>query len=229
MRPSRPLFFHALKATLPVIVGYVPLGFAFGLLFAELGHHWAWAMAMSLAVYAGAAQFLAVGLLAAGAGLVDIGIATLILNARHAFFGVSLLERWRTHPIKKAFLIFWLTDETYAVITSLKAPEGTRETDFHLWVAGLNYAAWNTGTVAGAITGQALAFDTTGMDFALTALFAVLLVEQIREVRQPFPFLLALAAGLATLALFGAEHMLLISIGLSLYLLLLTGRRRGWQ
>lgn len=226
---SPRLLASAFQATVPVVLGYFPLGFAFGLLFVDqVGAGWIYALLMSLIVFAGAAQFLAVGLLAAGAGIVEIAAATFVLNARHVFFGVSLLERWRTAPLKKLFLIYWLTDETYALITSLKPPTDAEETDFHLLIAGINYAAWCAGSLAGALAGEVMAFDTAGMDFVLTALFAVLLVEQVRRVREPRPFLLALAAGLATLAVFGSANMLLISITLALILVAADGARRGW-
>jgi 4-azaleucine resistance transporter AzlC len=226
---SSRLFASAFHVTVPVILGYFPLGFAFGLLFVDqVGAGWVYAFLMSLIVFAGASQFLAVGLLAAGAGIAEIAAATFVLNARHAFFGVSLLERWRTGPVKKVFLVYWLTDETYALITSLKPPPDVEETDFHLLIAGINYAAWCAGSLAGALAGEAIAFDTTGLDFTLTALFAVLLVEQVRRVREPFPFLLALAAGLVTLAVFGTANMLLISITLALILVVADGARRGW-
>ena len=226
---SSSLFTSAFKATAPVILGYFPLGFAFGLLFVDqVGAGWVYAFLMSLIVFAGASQFLAVGLLAAGAGIAEIAAATFILNARHAFFGVSLLERWRTGLFKKFFLIYWLTDETYALITSLKSPPDVEETDFHLLIAGINYSAWCLGSLAGALAGEAMAFDTTGMDFALTALFAVLLVEQVRRVREAFPFVLALGTGLVTLAVFGTANMLLISITLALVLVVADGARRGW-
>jgi 4-azaleucine resistance transporter AzlC len=226
---SARLVASAFQATLPVILGYFPLGFAFGLLFVEhVGLPWGYATAMSLIVFAGASQFLAVGLLAAGTGVFEIAVATFILNARHAFFGLSVLERWRGAGVKKFFLIYWLTDETYALMTSLKAPPESKEADFHVLISGINYSAWCIGSTAGALAGEASSFDTTGMDFALTALFAVLLVEQMRQVREAFPFVLAFLAGIATIVVFGGANMLLISISLSLALLIANGARRGW-
>lgn len=219
----------AFRTTVPVILGYFPLGFAFGFLFVDqTGLHWVYAPLMSLIVFAGASQFLAVGLLAAGAGIVEIALATFILNARHAFFGVSFLERWRGLGLKKFFMVYWLTDETYALFTTVEAPPESDESDFHLLISGINYSTWCLGSAAGALTGANLAVDTTGMDFALTALFAVLLVEQVRQVRAAFPFLLALACGVATLFLFGGGNMLLISIAAALALLVADGARRGW-
>lgn len=220
---------RAFQATIPVMIGYVPLGMAFGLLFAGLGNPWWLATTMSVFVYAGSAQFLSVGLLGAGAGFAEIAVATLILNARHAFFGVSLLEKWRGVPaLKKFYLVFALTDETYALISGMKPPEGARETDFHLAIAAFNQTAWITGSTLGAAIGQAAPFDTTGMDFALTALFVVLVIEQLRDARAWLPAIMALLVGLGVLSVMGGGNMLLASIGLSLLLLYATGRKRGW-
>lgn len=220
---------RAFQATIPVMIGYVPLGAAFGLLFADLGHPWWLATMMSIVVYAGSAQFLAVGLLGAGTGLAEIAVATLILNARHAFFGVSLLEKWRpVGRLKKAYLVFGLTDETFALISGMKPPEGVEETDFHLAITAFNQTAWVVGSTVGAALGQAVPFDTTGMDFALTALFVVLVVEQLRDARTWLPAVMALLVGLGMLSLMGGSNMLLVSIGLSLMLLYAAGRKRGW-
>jgi branched chain amino acid efflux pump len=229
LAPSPRLTSSAFQATLPVILGYFPLGFAFGFLFVDqTGLGWFYAPLMSLIVFAGASQFLAVGLLAAGAGVVEIAAATFILNLRHAFFGVSLLERWRGAGPKKFFMVYWLTDETYALFTSVKTPKEANETDFHLLISGINYSTWCLGSLAGALTGQAMVIDTTGLDFTLTALFVVLMVEQAKQVRQVYPFALALVCGTGTLALFGAANMLLISITAALVLLIADGARRGW-
>lgn len=226
---SLRLFTSAFQASLPVILGYFPLGFAFGFLFVDqTGLAWIYAPLMSLIVFAGASQFLAVGLLAAGAGIVEIAAATFILNLRHAFFGVSLLETWRGAGLKKFFMIYWLTDETYALFTTIKPPPETNETDFHVLISGINYSTWCIGSLVGALTGATLTFDTTGMDFVLTALFAVLLVEQVRQIKKAFPFVLALACGVVVLAVLGEANMLLISISLALALLVADGARRGW-
>lgn len=214
----------AFRASLPVLFGYVPLGMAFGILFQDLGYAWYYAPLMGLTVYAGAAQFMAVGLLAAQASLVEVALSTFILNSRHMFFGVSLLGRYRARGLKKLYLIFGLTDETYSLITSTHAPAGHDEQDYYLALTALNQAYWVSGCALGALFGVNVQFDTTGMDFALTALFMVLMLEQWKKLREPYPFAVALLCGLMALWLF-QEQMLLVSIGLSIALLLLHGRR----
>jgi len=218
----------ALRATLPVLFGYVPLGIAFGLLFNTLGHPWYFAPLMGIFIFAGAAQFLAVGLLSAHAGLLEVAVTTFLLNSRHMFFGLSLLGRFRVPGLRRLYLIFGLTDETYSLLTGTKPPEGVKRADYDLWVTGLNQLWWVTGCTLGALLGQAVAFDLTGLDFTLTALFMVLVIEQYRATRALLPFLVALACGLLALALFDHRHMLLLAIALATSLLIADGKRRQW-
>jgi len=206
--------------------GYVPLGMAFGILFQDLGYAWYFSPLMGLLVFAGAAQFMAVGLLSAHAGILEVAISTLILNSRHMFFGVSLLTRYKANGLKKFYLIFGLTDETYSLITSTQAPDHAHEQDYYLAITAFNQSYWVLGCALGAILGQATSFDTTGMDFALTALFAVLMIEQWKQIREPLPFVLAVLCSVTAMLLF-KEQMLLLAIGLSICLLLLSGRQRG--
>jgi 4-azaleucine resistance transporter AzlC len=206
-----------------VAFGYVPLGTAFGMLFQDLGYSWYFAPLMGVFVYAGAAQFLAVGLGAAHAGVLEIAVSTLILNSRHLFFGLSVLGRYRARGLKKAYLIFGLTDETYSLVTSTKAPGPDRQVDYYLTVTALNQSYWVLGCTLGALAGSAMSLDTRGMDFALTALFLVLVLDQWNRLRELFPFVAAALCGVSALVLF-REQMLLIAIGLSI--LLLLGRYR---
>ena len=218
------LLLAALRASMPVMFGYVPLGMAFGLLFQDLGYAWYYASLMGLVVFAGAAQFMAVGLLLAHAGLLEIAVSTFILNSRHLFFGLSVMHRYRTSGLKKLYLIFGLTDETYSLVTSTRAPGGIHESDYYLAITGLNHLYWVVGCSLGALAGAILDLDTRGMDFALTALFLVLVIEQWKQVRDPFPFIIAAVFSLLALSLF-REQMLLVAIGLSIALLMLRYRR----
>lgn len=204
--------------------GYVPLGLAFGVLFAQLDYPWYFATLMAVTVYAGAAQFLAVGLLAAGAGLVEIGLATLLLNARHIFYGLSLAPRFPPKGLSRLYLMFGLTDETYALLASSKPPAAATATRFYLQVTALNQLYWISGCTLGALLGGAVTFDTRGLEFTLTALFVVLVVEQALAVRDPRPFLIALASGAVALLVAGSEHMLLVALGLATLLLFLNRR-----
>ena len=205
--------------------GYVPMGLAFGVLFQNLGYDWYFAPLMGLLVYAGAAQFMAVGLLAAQASLLEVAVAILILNSRHIFFGVSLLGRYRVRGLKKFYLIFGLTDETYSLITATPSSQHDNEQDYYVVLTALNHCYWVSGCALGAFIGAAVKFNATGMDFTLTALFMVLLIEQAKKLRHAFPFLIALLCGFFALIFF-RDQMLLVSIGLSIAILLVQHRFR---
>ena len=213
----------AATRTLPVMFGYLPLGAAFGILAIELGAPWWGALLMSLLIYAGAGQFLAVALMAAGAGLLEVAVATLMLNSRHVFYGLSLLKRFQGAGWRKPYLIFALTDETYSLLTSQPAGEKPDHA-MALRISVLNQLWWTLGTLAGAILGTTLDFDSRGIEFALTALFIVLTLEQARRLRQGLPFLIALLAGVGALLLVPAQHMLLAAIGAACIMLLLHYR-----
>lgn len=214
------------RATLPVLFGYVPMGMAFGLLLVNAGQPWYVATLMGIFIYAGAAQFLAVGLLAVQAGLLEVAVATFLLNSRHMFYGLALMHRFKARGWRRLYLIFGLTDETFSLLSSRPAVEGEDETRAQLRMTALNQLYWVIGCTLGALLGQAIQFDTRGLEFTLPALFLVLVIEQYRAVRRLFPFALALLAALVTFLFGGTEQMLLISIALALTMLLL-GRRLG--
>jgi len=165
---------RALKASIPVFLGYITLGTAFGLTLVAAGLPWWLAPFMALVVYAGAAQFMAVGLIQSGAGLLEIALLTLLMNARHMVYGLSLLEPFGKAGRWKPYLIFGLTDETYGLLTTIRPPESVDTTKFYAAITTLNQIYWFTGCTIGSLLGSALSFDTTGLDFALTALFIVL-------------------------------------------------------
>ena len=161
---SKPLLQTAFKETIPVLFGYIPLGMAFGILFNQLGFHWIYAALMSLTIYAGAGQFMAVGLLANHAGVVEIAVTTLLLNSRHIFYGISLINKFKTRGWRKFYLIFGLTDETYSLLTGAKPPEDKDKTSFYLLITALNKSYWVIGSTIGAILGANLSVDTSGLD-----------------------------------------------------------------
>jgi 4-azaleucine resistance transporter AzlC len=209
----------ALKTTLPIFFGYLPLGIAFGLLFQELGYPWYYATLMGVCIYAGAAQFMAVGLLAAGAGFVEIAMATFFLNSRHLFYGLALLNSFGNWGLRKLYLIFGLTDEVYSLMSTIEVPEGTDKPQFYFLMTIFSQGYWVLGCTLGAWAGTKLVFNTQGMEFAATALFMVLLIEQWIKVRRPLPFIIALIASAIALLLF-AQHMLILAISLSLIMMM---------
>lgn len=222
---NKSLFLTAFKATVPVLFGYIPLGIAFGILFNELGFHWVYATLMATVIYAGAGQFMAVGLLANHAGLMEVAITTLLLNSRHVFYGISLINKFKTNGWRKFYLIFGLTDETYSLLTGTRPPEDKDETDFYLLITALNHSYWVLGSTLGAILGANITIDTTGLDFTLPALFMVLAIEQYKTIRESRPFVMAGAVAFLSIWLFSRDNMLLMSILLSIIVLLVL--RRG--
>ncbi len=203
----------ALPVSFPVFLGYTTIGAAFGLLLASSGLPLWTAPAMSLIVYAGAAQFMGVGLIAAGATLAEIFTATLLLNLRHMVYGLSFLELYSGAGRFKPYLVYTLTDETYALLSTVSVPPGVDAHRFRFWVSALNQSYWFLGTMIGALAGSLLAFDTRGLEFSLTALFLVLLLEQTRKIRDPWPYLAAAACAGASYFLLGPDRMLLPAIG----------------
>jgi 4-azaleucine resistance transporter AzlC len=205
----------ALKISLPILFGFVPLGIAFGLLFKELGYPWYFASLMAIFVYAGAAQFMAIGLLSSGVGLLEIAISTFFLNSRHMFYGLAFLESFGVWNLRKLYLIFGLTDETYALMTTIKVPKNFTKEHYYFFITLFAQLYWVLGCTIGALAANALSFNTNGMEFAATALFVVLLIEQWMKVKRLLPFVIAFIASSIAL-LFFIKHMLLVAIILSI-------------
>lgn len=210
--------------TIPVMAGYISLGIAFGLLLQSIGYGPIWAFLMSLFIYAGSAQFLAVELLAAGATLTHIALLTFLLNFRHLFYGLSMIEKYRSTGIGKIYLIFGLTDETYALLTGYKTPEGLSDKSYFFAVTLMNHLYWILGSVIGSVAGSIIPFDLTGIDFAMTALFAVLVVEQWKTNKNHIPAISGFVITVAALYIFGADNFLIPAlIVMSVALLFMKG------
>jgi len=208
-----------ISLSVPVAMGYVPLGAVFGFLFVQAGATWWLAMLASVLVFAGAAQFMMVPMLAAGLPLASIALATLVVNLRHIFYGLSLLDKLPKTAAARWYLVFALTDETYSVLTTLPAGTSTRQM---VGVALLNQGWWVLGTLLGAVIGSQAQVPLVGLDFALAALFAVLAVEQWRSAHSAVPLWVALASyGAAQLLL--PQQALLIAIALSVLAGMLLG------
>jgi 4-azaleucine resistance transporter AzlC len=225
-------FAAALRYSVPVLLGYSAIGVAFGLLLADAGYPWWLALVMSLVMYAGAGQFIAAGLFAAGAGLWEAALVQLVVNARHMTYGLTMLKRFKNAGPLKFYLVFALTDETFALLSSLPpAPEASapeKETvRFMFYVSLLDQCYWVGGTVIGALLGALLPFNMEGIGFALTALFTVLMIEQILRVRRPAIFIISAAAAVLGAALLPSRISLLGAMALSLAAVQLTGRRKG--
>lgn len=224
----------AFKTSIPVFFGYLPLGISFGVLFAtQLDYSWLIAPLMGVLIYAGSGQLLAVSLLVSMAGLTEVFVAMFLLNARHIFYGLSLLKAFEGAGLKKLYLIFGLTDEVYSLQTSRprKAnPNKTEQeqeqlTDFYITLFCHSY--WVLGCAVGAWLGATLDFDATGIEFALVALFIVLAIEQYKALQNKFPVIAGgLAAGIALL-FFGASQQLVVAMLLVVLALLAQYKWQG--
>ncbi|MCX8012679.1 MAG: AzlC family ABC transporter permease [Rectinema sp.] len=220
-----PVLGFAFKASIPVLLGYVTLGIAFGFTLVAAGRSWWLSPVMAIFIYAGAAQFMAIGLMTTGVGILEIALLTLLLNARHAVYGLSMLGRYKDAGAIKPYLIFGLTDETYGILTTVAPPARVHPARFYATLTALHQLYWVAGCSIGAIAGSALGFDTTGMEFALTSLFIVLLVEQIKTVRKPEPYMAAVGACIAALLLAGSRNFLLAALLIAIGTLILLKPR----
>jgi len=212
----KAVFIDALKYSVPVLLGYVTLGIAFGLVTAQSGYPWWLALFMSLWIYAGAGQFLAIGLFAAGTTLWEVCLVEFILNVRHAAYGFSMLNKFSGSF--KPYLIFSLTDETYALYSSMPEMPEERRRHFMMYVSVLDQVYWVSGSLLGALAGALIPFDMKGVSFALTALFVVLMMEQIKRVKRPGVFIVSAASALLGVFFLPGTVSLLAALALALFL-----------
>ncbi|ARU49184.1 Inner membrane protein YgaZ [Sulfurospirillum diekertiae] len=216
-------FLAIFKLTVPVMMGYIPLGMAFGLLLSKLLIPWYYAFFMSVFIFAGSGQFLALTLFASQATILEIGIATFLLNLRHTFYGLSMISTFKAFSWKKHYLIFGLTDETFALLKTSEVPEENRERAY-LWITFLNQCYWIIGSVVGAVLGNILPFNYKGIEFSLTALFVVLSIELYKKNRLHKPFFVALIIGLFGMILFPPQKMLILSLCAAAFVLIVFKR-----
>ncbi len=190
------------------MIGYIVVGMAFGLLVQNTGLNFLWAGLISLTVYAGSMQFVMINFLSGANGLLEIALVTFIVNMRHMFYGLTFINRFKNMGSKKPYMIFALTDETYALLCSTKVPAGVDAGTFFFCIALLNQIYWISGTLIGALFGSMLSLDTTGIEFTMTALFAVICTEQWLSFPTRIPALIGLICAVFSLSIFGATNML---------------------
>ncbi|PID48364.1 MAG: branched-chain amino acid transporter AzlC [Proteobacteria bacterium] len=218
-------FIYALKVSIPILMGYLVIGFAFGLLLVSFGYPWYLAPIMSIFIYAGALQFIAINFFNIKAGFIDIAIASWFINLRQSFYGLSFLEKFKNTKAFKPYLIFGLTDETYALLTTIKEDESLDRRWYYFFLTALNQSYWVLGSTLGAVAGLGFKFNTKGLEFSLTALFIVLCIEQYKNLKNPIPFLIGISTSILALIFVPSDKMLLASILVSL-IFLFTLRKR---
>lgn len=215
-------FLKALNTSLPVFFGYLAIGIAFGLMLTNAGYPWWLSLVMSMTIYAGAGQYIAVGLFAAGTPLTMILLTEALVNIRHIVYGLSLITKFNECGKWKYYMIFGLTDETYSLLTTTEAPEDADKGKFYFTIAILNQSYWILGSVIGAVAGALIPFDFAGVDFALTALFVVLLIDQIEKSGDLFPPLTGMIATLGAVLIWrlgilkDSNNILLIALALGI-------------
>ena len=178
------------------------------------GYGWGWTVACSGIVFAGSLQFLMVSFFAGSISLATVTVMALLLNSRHIFYGIPFIEKWRDYGKAKAWLIFALPDEAFSLHCSNDFDDGneTHKKWSYLLDATFVYLYWVILSLVGALVGRMITFNTAGIDFSLTALFIVILMEQIREARNLAPAVIAFVSSLACLAIFGASDFILPSL-----------------
>ncbi|MCL2839090.1 MAG: AzlC family ABC transporter permease [Oscillospiraceae bacterium] len=204
----------AFPHTIPVLTGFLFLGAAYGILMSNAGYGWTWTLLTSSVVFAGALQFVGIGLLTAAFDPLLAFLIALSVNARHLFYGISMLEKFNSIGKIKPYLIFGMCDETFSILCSTEPPTNIDKRAFMLSVTLLNQSYWVLGSVAGALIGPHLAFNTQGIYFVMTAFFVVVFLNQWQTRKNRSPALIGVGAALVSLLIFGAENFIIPAMAL---------------
>lgn len=206
---------NVIKDTIPVIAGYLILGIGFGVIMSANGWSVWFSVAMSTFIYAGSMQYAAIGLFLGGASFATVALTTLAVNARHLFYGISMLDKYKNAGGKAPYLIFALTDETYSLVCSTD-----KGVDYCFFVSLFDHIYWVGGTLIGAMLGNAVSFNSNGVEFALTALFVTVFVDQWMKSKDHFPAICGVACSLLMLLVLGPDSFLIPAMCLILLVLL---------
>lgn len=218
---------YAFKQSVPIMAGYIVLGMGFGVLLESKGYGVLWAIAMSVFIYAGSMQYVAINLITGGASLIATALMMLMVNARHLFYGISMLDKYKNTGKYKPYLIFALTDETYSLVCSGKIPEGVDRNKYYFLVSLFDQVYWVIGSVIGSVVGSVLNFNTAGIDFSMTALFLVVFVEQWKSTKDHASAITRVAASVVCLLIFGVGNFVIPAmISITVILLLMRKFRK---
>lgn len=219
----------ALKAafphTIPICAGFTFLGLAYGIYMSKMGFSFIYPMLMALTIFAGSMEFIAANLLTSAFDPLSAFLLALMVNARHLFYGISMLEKYRGTGKKKLFLIFGMCDESFSINCTTPVPEGVDKGWFMFFVTLLNYLYWVGGATAGGLVGRFINFDTKGIDFVMTALFVVIFLSQWDSQKDHTPALIGVGASVLCLLVFGAGHFIIPAMGVILLTLTLSRKK----
>ena len=218
---------YAFKQSVPIMAGYIVLGMGFGVLLESKGYGVLWAIAMSVFIYAGSMQYVAINLITGGASLIATALMMLMVNARHLFYGISMLDKYKNTGKYKPYLIFALTDETYSLVCSGKIPEGVDRNKYYFLVSLFDQVYWVIGSVIGSVVGSVLNFNTAGIDFSMTALCLVVFVEQWKSTKDRASAITGVVVSVVCLLIFGAGNFVIPAmISITVILLLMRKFRK---
>ena len=227
-RSIQNAFSAAFPHTIPVLTGFLVLGMAYGVLMQTKGYGTLWAVLMSAVAFCGSMQFVAITLLTTAFDPLQAFLLSLMVNARHLFYGISMLEKYKGLGKVRAFLIYTLCDETFSISSSITPPEGVDRKYFYFAISLMDYLYWVIGTFLGSVLGGFIKFNTKGLDFVLTALFVVLFIEQVKKKDNRISGAIGIACAAVALVAFGASNLVIPSMILILIVLLVTGRKKIW-
>lgn len=216
---------QAFYKSVPVMAGYVVLGTGFGILMRNAGYGVLWTAAMSAFIYAGSMQYVGVSLLTGGASVLTTALTTIMVNARHLFYSISMIDTYKDAGQFKPYMIFALTDETYSLLCDGTTPDGTEPNLYRFFVSLFNQCYWVSGSVLGSLLGTVLPFPTTGIEFSMTALFVTAFTEQWLTTKDHVPALTGLLSTLLCLLVFGRERFLIPAMLLITLILTILRRR----
>ncbi|WP_312810684.1 AzlC family ABC transporter permease [Sedimentibacter sp.] len=219
MTEKKKALLEAFPHTIPIMTGYIFLGAAYGIIMNSKGYGVIWALLMSLIVYAGSAQYVAITFLTSVFNPIYALFLTLMVNARHIFYGLSLMNKIKDTGKLKPFIIYWLSDETFSVLCAAEPKEGVDKGYFMFFIALLNYLYWALGTAMGSLLGNMMTFNTKGLDFALTALFVVIFISQWKSQKKHNPAIIGVLSSIVCLIIFGPNNFIIPSMIVILILL----------
>ena len=203
---------EAFKASIPVMMGYIVLGIAFGILLESKGYGVIYALLMSVFIYAGSMQFVGIDLLCSGAALITAALMTLLINARHLVYGLSMIKKFEGTGKYKPYMIFSLTDETYSLLVADNMPSDCEQKAYMFYVSLFDHFYWALGSVLGSLIGTLITINTTGLDFAMTALFVVIVLEQFLSSKKHIYTYMGFGISILCLILFGKDMFIIPSI-----------------
>lgn len=215
----------AFLKSLPIMAGYIPLGFGFGILLANAGYGIFWSLAMSITIYAGSMQYVGVSLLASHASLITTAITTLLVQARHFFYGISLIDRYKGVGKKKIYMMLALTDETYSLVCGTEVPSDIDKHNFDFFVSLFDHIWWVAGCSLGVIVGGLITFNSMGIEFVMTALFITVFIDQWKKAKNHLAAIIGVISSIICLLIFGPGNFLIPAM-LVISFFLIVGKKK---